>query len=69
MTSTKTLKRKIILSGNPVSTNLIYRKHGHIIYMSKEGKELKESYQWEAKKYWKEPPIEGDVEIEIELFF
>ena len=37
--------------------------------MSKEGKELKESYQWEAKRYWKNPPIEGDVKIEIELFF
>lgn len=40
---------KIILDGNPVSTNQIYRRHGHIMYMSRQGKQMKESYQWQAK--------------------
>ena len=44
----------ITLLGKPESTNQIYRRHGNIIYMSKLGKQLKESYQWQAKKQWKD---------------
>lgn len=40
---------KITLCGNPISTNELYRRHGHIIYMSNKGKRMKESYQWQAK--------------------
>lgn len=60
---------KITLLGKPVSTNVVYRRHGNIIYMSKEGKDLKESYQWQVKSQWNQPVIDSDVEIEIALFF
>ena len=60
----------IILSGNPISTNSIYRRHGNIIYMSKSGKDLKTSYQWEAKSQWKKPVTEcNDIRVDIALYF
>lgn len=59
----------ITLSGNPISTNQIYRRHGHIIYMSKEGKRLKQSYQWEAKAQWRGPPLTDKVAVDIKLYF
>lgn len=60
---------KIILNGNPMSTNGIYRTHGHIVYMTKEGKALKTQYQWEAKSQWKGNPTDKSVEIDIKLYF
>lgn len=60
---------KIILKGNPKSNNTIYRNHGHIRYMTKEGKEIKESYQWQAKTQFSGEPLKGDLEIEVKLFF
>ena len=60
---------KIILQGNPKSTNNLYKQHGHIRFMCKEGKALKEQYQWGAKTQWKQPILEGDVKIEISLYF
>lgn len=60
---------KIILLGKPVSTNVVYRRHGNIMYMSKDGKDLKSSYILQVKNQWKQSIITGDVEIEISLFF
>jgi len=37
--------------------------------MSKEGKDLKTSYQWEAITQWREPPLAGPVGVIIKLFF
>lgn len=38
--------------------------------MRKEAKERKEQYQWEAKsQYEYVRPLEGDLEIEVRLFF
>jgi Holliday junction resolvase RusA-like endonuclease len=59
----------LTLTGNPVSTNSLYRRHGHFIYMCKQGKDLKESYQWQAKSQWKGNPTTKDVEIEVRLYF
>lgn len=64
---------KIILSGNPISTQTIYQyacrgKFG-VFYMTKRGKDLKEQYQWEAKKQWKENIITGDCRVEVDLYF
>lgn len=59
----------IILEGKPISTQHIYGQRGKIRYMKKEGKELKESYQWQVKSQWKKPMIEGDCEVEIDLYF
>lgn len=60
---------KIILLGNPISTNVIYRRHKSIIYLSKEGKDLKNSYQWEAKSQFKKKPITSELEISVSLYF
>ena len=59
----------IILKGNPLSTNHIYKRHGFTIYMSAEGKAMKEAYQWEITSQWKEKLTYRNVEVEIKLFF
>lgn len=59
----------IILKGNPLSTNHIYKRHGFTIYMSAEGKAMKEAYQWEITSQWKEKLTYRNIEIEIKLFF
>lgn len=60
---------KITLLGNPKSNNHIYKTHGHIVYMTKEGKFLKEGYQFQAKTQYKGEPLEGKLEISIGLYF
>jgi crossover junction endodeoxyribonuclease RusA len=59
----------IILKGNPKSTQKIYRFSGRIMYMTAEGKAIKEAYGWEAKQQWKNPPIKGEVAVTVVLFF
>lgn len=64
---------KITLTGAPKSTNHIYKMtcRGKFasMYMSKDGKDLKESYQWEAKSQWKRKPLKTAVILEIALYF
>jgi Holliday junction resolvase RusA-like endonuclease len=66
-------ERKIVLSGEPKSTQHIYRTacRGRFptMYMTPEGKALKEAYQWEAKAQWKGKPLEGDIAVSITLYF
>ncbi len=37
--------------------------------MSKAGKDLKESYQWQIKSQYKKKIKTGDIDLRIELFF
>jgi crossover junction endodeoxyribonuclease RusA len=64
---------KIVLSGTPKSTNHLYKSHcrfGHpTVYMTADGKTLKESYQWQAKSQWGGKPTKKAVEVFIELYF
>lgn len=64
---------KLILSGEPKSTQHIYKAscQGNFtrVYMTAEGKALKEQYQWEAKSQWREAPLTGDIEVSITLYF
>ena len=65
--------QKIILIGNPLSTNNIYRSRsmGKFIgvYMSKEGKALKEDYQRQIKaQYNGDIALEG-LKLTVELYF
>jgi Holliday junction resolvase RusA-like endonuclease len=39
------------------------------MYMTPEGKALKEAYQWEAKAQWKGKPLACDIEVSITLYF
>lgn len=64
---------KLTLLGEPKSTQHIYRmtcrgKYASV-YMSKEGKELKESYQWQIKNQYKGKPLSGSLKIDVKLFF
>lgn len=64
---------KIILNGNPLSTQHIYRytcigKFARL-YMIKEGKELKELYQLEAQNQYKGKVMSVNCDMEIILFF
>jgi len=65
---------KITLFGNPLSTQSLYRYTcmGKFprLYMTKQGKDLKEQYQLEAKNGYKGKVISTDgIEMEITLFF
>lgn len=64
---------KITLKSNPLSTQTIYRTHCRgkfpVLYMTKQGKELKELYRLEAKNQYKGKVIVGDCYVEIMLFF
>jgi Holliday junction resolvase RusA-like endonuclease len=63
----------ITLLGEPKSTQHIYKMScvgGFArMYMSSEGKALKESYQWQAKSQHSGPPFEGPVSVSIVLYF
>jgi Holliday junction resolvase RusA-like endonuclease len=64
---------KIVLSGEPKSTQHIYRYacRGSFasMYMTAEGKAIKEAYHWEAKSQWRAKPLSGDISVTIEFFF
>jgi len=64
---------KIILKGNPLSTQHIYRSacRGRFPtrYMTKQGKEMKELYRSEAQKQYKKKVMSGNCSMEITLFF
>ena len=64
---------KITLLGKLQSTNNLYRSHCKFkfptVYMTKAGKALKESYQWQVKSQWKEKMILDDVELIVVLYF
>ena len=60
---------RIILKGQPLSTNHIYRHAGKFTYMTAEGKSLKESYQWQAKVQCKQKMFASEIKVKIKLFF
>lgn len=64
---------QIILKGQPKSTNNIYKStcRGKFasVYMSADGKSLKEDYQWQVKSQWKSKPLKGDIGLDIDLYF
>lgn len=63
---------KITLKGNPKSTNNIYRAvcRGRFpsLYLSKEGKGLKEDYQWQIKQQYKDKPLKEELSIVIRTY-
>jgi Holliday junction resolvase RusA-like endonuclease len=65
--------KSITLSGEPKSTQHIYKSvcRGKFptVYLSPEGKSIKQAYQWEAKSQWKGKPIAGEVELSIYFYF
>jgi Holliday junction resolvase RusA-like endonuclease len=65
--------RRIVLTGEPKSTQHIYRSTCRggfsTVYLTAEGKALKERYQWEARSQWNGKPLDGDVALSITLYF
>lgn len=63
----------IVLTGEPKSTNNIYRYacRGNYpsMYMTKTGKDIKKQYQWEAKSQWKMNPLKGELTVNVILYF
>ncbi len=63
----------IILLGDPKSTQTLYkmtcRGRFATMYMSKEGKGLKESYSSQAKKQFKKKPYKGSLEVWVTIYF
>jgi len=67
------METKIVLLGEPKSSSHIYKTRviGRFasMYMSAEGKAIKESYQWQAKSQWHGDPIQSDVSLKVDLYF
>ena len=63
----------ITLLGSPQSTNHIYKSHCKFgrpcVYMSKEGKQLKEDYQWQIKSQYHGEVLTSDLKMTVELWF
>ena len=63
---------KLTLTGEPKSTNTIYRSHCRFgyptVYLCKAGKELKKQYYWEVKSQYKGELLTSDVKLEIRYF-
>ena len=59
----------ITLKQTPPSTQHIYRHNGPRTYMTQEGVNAKEAYQWEMKSQFKEKPITDPISVIIELHF
>ena len=64
---------KIILYGQPLSTQSIYKytcaRGFPNLYMTKAGKDIKEYYALAAKSQWGKKPLEDDLEINVKLYF
>lgn len=67
------VSNKIILKGIPKSTNHLYRYmcfgRAPRMYLISEGKDLRDDYQKQLKRQWFLPPLQGNVAVEIWLFF
>lgn len=62
----------ITLKGQALSTSHIYkttcRNRFASVYLSAEGKAIKESFAKQLKQQWKEEPLKGDVRLSIVFF-
>lgn len=68
------MRKTITLTGDPKSTQTIYRstaRGGYSkVYMTAEGKGIKEGYQWEAKNQWRGSALlKGELRASIALYF
>lgn len=68
-----TEEKKIILTGTPPSTSQIYKycRMGNFIrgYMTTDGSQKKEEYQWEIKSQYKEKIRTDDIKLIVCYYF
>lgn len=64
---------RITLLGQPQSTNHIYKSvcvgKSPRVYLTKEGKDLKEDYRWQVRSRWRVEPLEIPLKLTCVLFF
>jgi len=69
----KETESRVILTGEPKSTQHIYRstcRGGYSnTYMTAAGKALKTAYQWEAKAQWRGAPLKDELALSVRFFF
>ncbi len=53
----------------PLSTNHIYKVAQNRVYMTAEGRSLKEAYQWQAKSQWKRSCIQKSVALTLFVYY
>jgi len=56
----------------PISANGLYRIAARPfprIYMTQDGKDLKEAYQWQLKTQWRQRPIKKGVELILYIYY
>ena len=56
---------KIVIPGNPISTNRLYRGRR---FLTKEGEQIKDLYACEAYRQYKGKPLTGPVSVKVRVF-
>ena len=56
----------IVIRGNPISVNALYRGRR---FLTKEGKAIKEDYAWQTKMHWRTKPTAKRLELRIDAYF
>lgn len=59
----------LTLKPAPLSTNHIYKISRSRMYMTDEGKSMKELYQWQIKTQWKRSMIQGPVMLTAYVYY
>lgn len=65
--TTSITKDVLIIKTKPISVNALYR--GGRRFLTREGRETKESMEWELRQQWKKPIIFGEVKVTIDFYF
>lgn len=64
---------KFTLSGEPKSTQHIYqsacRGRFPTVYMTAQGKGIKQAYQWEARSQYRGKPLAGELAVSVRFYF
>lgn len=64
------MRTKITLTGVPLSVNHLYKRGRHGgVYMTQEGKDLKEMWMYEVMQQWKEAMITEPVAVEVIIYW
>lgn len=67
------LEVRLTLLGDPISNNALYKAMSRgkftTVYMTKAGKDLKESYAKQAREQYNGEVLQGELYIEIDLYF
>lgn len=56
----------LVLEGNPVSVNALYRGRR---FLTERGKSTKEDYFYQAKQQYKGAPLDYPIKVEVRVFF